>query len=252
MRHILEEAVLTCWQEAQNLALIVAPAAILGPIFVLIAVSSLGVALVTLPVLLVVYLAAYAACVRGAALMQRNLSPDPVEAYRDVLYSSPDVVRVAVPGVLLAAAVAFTVLVVVDEGVMLLAAPVGLLGIGAILVWVTRHAYDLPLVIAHSLPAQEAARGGAQLAEAGMSWTVALMALVASPLLLVALLCWGFAAVVQPAFGGVVFMLALSAWLPLAASVLTTACDWLIEAASGSVAQPAASSTPAADQRPWN
>jgi hypothetical protein len=250
MRQILEEAVLSCWQEAQNLVIIVAPAAIVGPIFVLIAGSSLALALVTLPVFLLVYLAAYAASVRGAALISRNLSPDPVEVYRDVLYCSPDVGRVALPGVLLAAAVVFSLLVLVDQGMVLLAAPVALAGIGAIVFWLTRHAYDLPLVVAHSLPAQEAARGGAQLAEAGMSWTVALMAVVASPLALVALLCWGFSAVVTPAFGGVVFMLALSAWLPLAAFALTTACDWLIEAASGATAQPASPSVPAADQRP--
>jgi hypothetical protein len=253
MRQILEEAVLSCWQEAQNLAIIVAPAALLGPIFVIVAGSSLGLALIMLPVVLLAYLAVYAASIRGAARISHNLSPEPAEVYRDVLFSSPDVARVSIPGVLLAAAAAFAVLVVASEGIGFLAVAMGLVGVGAVLFWLGRHAYDLPLVIAHSLPARQAAQGGAQLAEVGQSWTAALMALVASPLVLVALLCWGFSAVVSPVFGGVVFALAVSAWLPVVAFVLTTACDWLVEAASGSTPQPAPTPAQTAlDQRPWN
>jgi hypothetical protein len=252
MRQILEDAVLSCWQEAQNLAIIVAPAALLGPIFVIVAGSSMGLALIMLPVVLIVYVLAYAASIRGAARISHNLSPDPVEVYRDVLFSSPDIARISIMGVALAGAAVFAVLAVADLGSALLAAAVGLLGVAAIVFWLSRHAYDLPLVIAHSLPAPEAARGGAQLAEVGLSWTAMLMAVMFSPLVLVALLCWGFAAVVSPVFGGVVFALAISAWLPVVAFVLTTACDWLIEAASGTAPQAAPPGQTALDQRPWN
>jgi hypothetical protein len=251
MRQLLEEAVLTCWQEAQNLALVVAPAALLGPIFVIIAGSSLTLAVVTLPVVLLAYLVVYAASIRAASLIAHNLSPDPVEVYHDLLFKAPDVIRIAFPGWLLAAGVAFGVLVVASQGWALLAAAMALGGAGVIGFYFARHAYDLPLIIAHGLPYQQASRGGAQLADAGQQWTVAVLGVSAAPLAVIGLLCLGFSAVVSPVFGGVVFVLVLSAWLPLVAFVMTTSAEHLIDAASGTAPQ-AQRAPSAADQRPWN
>ncbi len=247
MRQILEDAALKYVQEAPNLLIIIAPAAISGPIFVLAAGAGVVPGLVMLPLFLACYLASYAASVRAAAFMTGNLSPDPAEAYRDVFDTSSHVVRAAIPGVLLSGAVAVLALFFAHQGPTWLAGALVPLGAVAVFYWAGRHAYDQPLILAHSLPATEALRGGEQLAGTSLSWTLVLLGALVAPLAVVTLLCLGFSAVLTPTFGGVVFILALAFWLPLPAFALTTACGWLIGASA-----PAPEPEPAPGYRPWN
>ena len=228
MRQILEEAFITCWQEAASLGTMIAPAVLLGPIVVLIASAGLPVALVTLPFLLVVYLAAYAACVRAAGFVQRNLAPDPVLSYQDVLANAPELLRLILPGGLLLAVVTGSAFVINDQGAALVALEVAVLGAGVFLFWWARHAYDQPLLLAYEVEAPEARRVGSLLARGGLSWTLCLVGAVSVPLLLAGLLSWGLAAAVTAPFGGAIFALALALWLPFAAFSLTAACARLV------------------------
>jgi hypothetical protein len=228
MRKILEDALITYRQEASNLLIFVGPAVVVGPIAVLIAASGLPAALAMLPVFLLLYLATYAACVRAAASVLHNLSPDPGMAYLEVLSGAPYVLRAAAPGAALLAGVAGVALVLGDLVAPLLGLAVAWLGGGGVLLWLARHAYDQPLILAHGLRTDDVARAGEQLAEDGFLWTLTLLTVVALPLLLAGLLAWGLAAVVTAPFGAAVFALAVALWLPLPALSLTIACSRLV------------------------
>ena len=187
-------------------------------------------ALAAVPLLLLLYLAAYAACVRATGLIMRNLSPEPGVAYLDTLASSPDLLRVAAPGGVLLAAVTASGLIISDLGVPWLGLQVGLLGVVAFLAWWARHAYDQPLLLAHEIELSEAARVGGQLAQGGLAWTASFIALLCLPLFVAGLISWGLALAIAPLFGGAVFTLALALWLPFAALSLTGASTELVGA----------------------
>ncbi len=217
-------------QEAANLLMLVAPVLVAGPFIVLFAGTGLVASLAAVPLLLLLYLAAYAACVRATGLTMRNLSPDPSAAYLDALASSPDLLRVAAPGGVLLAAVTASGLIISHLGVPWLGLQVGVLGSVAFLVWWARHAYDQPLILVHEVEASEATRVGDQLAEGGLAWTATLLALVSLPLFVAGLISWLLALSVAPLFGGAVFTLALALWLPFAALSLTGASTELVGA----------------------
>ena len=228
MRKILEDALITYRQEASNLLIFVGPAVVVGPIAALIAASGLPTALVMLPVFLLLYLATYAACVRAASSVLHNLSPDPGTAYLEVLGGASEVLRAAAPGAALLAGVAGAALVTGDLVAPLLGLAVAWLGGGGVLLWLARHAYDQPLILAHGMRMDDVARVGEQLAEGGFLWTLTLLTLVGLPLLVAGLLAWALAAAVTVPFGAAVFALAVALWLPLSAFSLTIACSRLI------------------------
>ena len=196
MRDILEDALITYRQEVASLLTLVAPAVLVGPFLVVLAASGLIMALVIVPLLVLLYLATYAACVRAAGFVLRNLAPDPALSYLDVLSASPDLLRVAAPGGILLAVVTACALVISDLAGPLLALQVGLLGFAAFLVWWARHAYDQPLILIHEVEAAEAAQVSAQLARGGLVWTLLLLGAAILPLVVVALLSWGLAAAI--------------------------------------------------------
>ncbi len=228
MRKILEDALITYRQEAANLLIFVGPAVVVGPIAALIAASGLVTALAMLPVFLLLYLATYAACVRAAGSVLNNLSPDAGTAYLEVLGGAPEVLRAAAPGAALLAGVAGGALVLGDLVAPLLGLAVAWLGGGCVLLWLARHAYDQPLILAHGMRTDDVARVGEQLAEDGFLWTLTLLTVVGLPLLVGGLLALGLAAVVTAAFGAAVFALAVALWLPLSAISLTIACSRLV------------------------
>jgi len=230
MRDILEDALITYRQEVASLLTLVAPAVLVGPFLVVLAASGLIMAVVIVPLLVLLYLATYAACVRAAGFVLRNLAPDPALSYLDVLSATPDLLRVAAPGGILLATVTACALVISDMAGPLLALQVGLLGFAAFLVWWARHAYDQPLILIHEVEAEEAAQVSAQLARGGLVWTLLLLGATILPLLVVALLSLGLAAAITPTFGGAVFTLAFALWLPVPALSVTSACTRLVGA----------------------
>ncbi len=221
MREIFEEAAITYYQEAGNLLLIAAPAVVLGPILVLVAGASLPVAVAVVPIFLVLYLVAYAACVRAAGFVLTNLAPDPGRAYLDVALNGRFLLGPVAPAGLLLAAVVDATLVMTHEGAWFMAIPVIVLAFGALILWSARHAYDLPLLVAHDVPAHEVNQIAPQLTRLGESWNLSLVAILAAPLALGALICWGLAALVTAPFGGALFALIVALWLPYPALVLT-------------------------------
>ena len=228
MRKILEDALITYRQEAASLMIFVGPAVVVGPIAALIATTGLSTALAMLPVFLLLYLATYAACVRAASSVLHNLSPDPGTAYLEVLSGAPEVLRAAAPGAALLAGVAGGALVLGDLVAPLLGLAVAWLGGGCVLLWLARHAYDQPLILAHGMRTDDVARVGEQLAEDGFLWTLTLLTVIGLPLLGGGLLALGLAAVVTAPFGAAVFALAVALWLPLSAISLTIACGRLV------------------------
>jgi hypothetical protein len=228
MREILEDAAIIYRHEVESLLIIAAPAAVLGPMGVLIAGTGLRVALAALPIVLLVYLAAYAACVAAARFALGNDDPDPGRSYLEALARAPAVLVAAGPGLLLIGGSIASALVIANEGFRLLALAVVLAGAGGTIWWAARHPYDLPLILAHDARGSEALRAGPQLAERAHEWTRWLLAATGLPLLLALLLSWGLGALIKPAFGAAFFAALLALWLPFAALVLTSACDRLV------------------------
>lgn len=234
MREILEDAAVVYRQEAEGLLIIVSPAIVLGPVLVVVAASGLRAGLAAIPAFLLLYLAAYAACVRAAGLVLSNQQPDPRLAYLSMLRQAQDVVRAAAPLGLLLAVVLASVFFLSDEGFHYLGLAVGLLGAAAAIHWSVRHAYEYQLILVHDLGAKDAREVGRHLAEGRVPLTVAFLTAIGLPLLAAALASWGLAAAVNPAFGGAVLASALALWLPFAALCLTDSCLRLVDRTAAS------------------
>lgn len=228
MRRTLEFAVLTYVQEGPNLLMIAGPALLLAPVLVLIADASLQAALTALPLFLLLYLAAYAACVQATRFVLTNLSPDPGLAYVDLLPAAPHIVRAAAPAGLALAVTFGTAIVLANAGQAELATATGVAGLLAFFLWAARHCFDQTLVLAYGLSGKDAQRLSTRLAERDRARTASLLAALAAPLLPAALLSWALAAAVTPALGGAAFAAALAVWLPLPAIALTHACAELV------------------------
>ncbi len=224
MWQIFEETLTTYRQEWENLLLVVSPALVLCPIAALVAASGLFAAAITLPVLLLLCIVAYAACTRAAVLILSNLTPDPGDAYLSVLVRAKDVLRTGIPSAIILAVVAGVVLGVVRVGGPLVGASACAGGALVVLVWTARHAYDQPLIFVQGLTGREALQVGAQLAREHSTWTMILVMALSSPLVVAALASWGVGAAVAPALGAASFCLAIALWLPLLAVGLTNAC----------------------------
>jgi hypothetical protein len=228
MRQLLEDVLIVYRQEADNLLTIVAPAAILGPVLVIIAAASPAAALVSVPILLLLYLVTYATCVRASGAMLRNLAPDPARSFIDVLISAPSILIVAVAPVLLLTVVMCGALFVAEAGFVPVGAAMGLIGIAVAVHWVTQHPYDYSLLLAFDVGPDQAVRAGSNLAVVARRETTVLLAMLAAPLALVGLIAlWAGIFLGQPAGAGI-FLLAFALWLPFPALALTFGCDRLV------------------------
>jgi hypothetical protein len=228
MRQLLEDVLIVYRQEADNLLTIVAPAAILGPVLVIISAASPSAALVSVPVLLLLYLGTYATCVRASGAMLRNLAPDPMRALIDVLISAPSILIVAIAPILLLTVVMCGAIFVAEAGFILIGAAMGLIGIGAAIHWATQHPYDYSLLLAFDVSPDEAVRAGSNLAIVARRETLVLLAMLAAPLAVVGLISlWAGIFLGQPAGAGI-FLVALALWLPFPAIGLTFGCDRLV------------------------
>jgi hypothetical protein len=88
--------------------------------------------------------------------------------------------------------------------------------------------FELPLILVEGVYAVDALDTTRQLQEDDIAWNRTLLGAVSLPLVVVALLSWGIAALVAPAMGGAVFALAVALWLPLAAFAVSAAClEWM-------------------------
>jgi hypothetical protein len=220
MRQAFEDAAMVYRQEVDGFLTIIAPAALLGPILVIVATADLVAGLVTIPIFLLLYVATYAACLRAGGLVLRSLSPEAGRAYLDALRSGVDLaVTCGAPaGVLLAAGVSSIVLVHNDLGIVALA--LLMLSGAALIEWASRHAYDQALVLAFDAPAAEALRISSLLIDLRPR-TLRLVCLACAPLAAAALVALWLGMVLAPPVGGAVFVLALAFWLPFPALVLT-------------------------------
>ena len=228
MREILEDAAIIYRHEVESLLIIAAPAVVLGPMGVLIAGAGLRIALAVIPIVLLIYLATYAACVSASRLALGNDDPDPGRSYLEALGKAPMLLVAAGPGALLIGGSVASAFIIADEGFRLVALAVVLGGTGAAIWWVARHVYDFPLILAHDAGGSQALRAGPRLADLSEEWTRWLLAAISLPLLLALVLSWGLGAMIKPAFGGAFFAALLALWLPFAALCLTAACDRLV------------------------
>jgi hypothetical protein len=229
MREILEEAAIIYRQEAEDLLFIVAPAAVAGPILVLISAYSTAAAFVCIPLLLGLYFAVYAASVQASSMIMGSRSPEPGPAYMGVLARAADLLRVGLPGGLLVAATWGVAVFVSDAGWPPVALLVGIAGGAAAIAWAARHAFDIPLVVVHDMGANEAGALGGQMTSGPLTGPLTIVLAVSAPLVAVALLGLMLAFLIKPLFAGVFFSIALAAWLPFAALALTFAAERLVD-----------------------
>jgi len=228
MRQLLDDVLIVYRQEADSLLTITAPAAILGPVFVIIAAASPAAALASVPVLLLLYLATYATCVRATGAMLRNLSPEPGRSFLDVVLSTPAVLIVAIAPFLLLTVVMCGALFIAEAGFAPVGAAMGLIGLAVAAHWLTQHPYDYSLLLAFDVGTDEAVRAGGQLAIVARRETLLLLGVLAGPLAAVALVAlWAGIVLGQPAGAGI-FLVALALWLPFPAIALTFGCDRLV------------------------
>ena len=232
MREILEDAAITYRQEAENFLLVASPAIVLGPVLVLMSAAGLKPALISIPLLLILYAAVYAASVRAAGLVLGNAEPEPGASYLGVLQKAQGVVWAAIPGALLAALVWGAYLGIHDLGPPIVLAAVGIAGAAALFHWAARHMYDLPLILCHGVAGADAERVGRGLAARLPEPAPALLIFVAAPILLAVVLTPLLGALVRPAFGSAVFAAAFGLWLPYCALCLSSSCDRLVREAA--------------------
>jgi hypothetical protein len=231
MREILADTLIAYRQEGENVLFIVLPAAILGPVGAIIAWSSPFGAVIAIPLLVAIYLAAFCACIRGASFVQSNLAPEPVDSYLELVPQIRHIVTVTgKPAGGLALALVFATLTSQFASPWL-GLPVAVLGGVAVILWWAKHAYELPLLITHELPAADAVTAGRELLARYPSWTLTLIWALAAPLAIGLLLAWGLALVIAPAFGAAFFAIALACWLPVPAFGLSDVCTRLVDAA---------------------
>ncbi len=228
MREILEDAAIVYRSEAENLLIIPGLAVVLGPICVLIASSGLGAAFLSVPLLMAIYLLTYAVSLRAAYFAFNSESPDPARAFVSTLQRLPSVIVASAPMALLMVAVSISALIVSDEGFPPLAFGVGLLGAVAAMVWMARHAYDLPLIMAYGVGGLDALRAGRNVADTAPRWTVRVFFATVLPLMIGWLISWGLWAAISPAFGAAVFAALAAVWLPFAALSFVNACSRLV------------------------
>jgi hypothetical protein len=229
MRETLEEAAILYRQEAEDLLFIAAPAAVLGPILLLVIAYSTTAAFVCIPLVLLLYFAVYAASVQAASMMMGSRSPEPGPSYTGVLMRAPDLLRIALPGGLLMAATWGICVFISDNGFPPIALLLGIAGGAIALAWVARHIFDVPLVVVHDMGASEAGALGSQMTAGPLSGPLVILLSIAAPLVGVAVLGLALAFVIHPLFAGVLFSIGTAVWLPFAALALVFASERLVD-----------------------
>jgi hypothetical protein len=242
MREILEDAAVLYREELESLQLVVAPALVLGPALVIVASMGLFYALATVPLFLLLYLLTYAAGVHAADDVLHNNEPRPLPTYLIVLERAPELVRLGAPAAVLLAGLVGAALVVSDAGFPLVALLFGLVAAVMVGAWLSKHAYDTPLVMAQGLSAEDVSRIDDTFSREEQTRALALAGAVALPLALVGLVCWGLGAALVPLAGAGIFVIGLALWLPFAALAITQACARLVEETAVPGEQPAAGS----------
>lgn len=217
-------------QEADSLLTIVTATAVLSLILLIVSAMGLTLALAAVPVFILLYLATYALCVQwaGTVSTSRTLGRGR-HAWLELLLRAPSILFAAGPGCLLALLVAAGAVVAGHEGFWYLSILDGLLGLAAGAQWFIRHAYDESLVIVFDAGARDAIEAGERLTDSAHEWTARLIGLLSLPLIIVGLICAGLGVMLAPLAGAAVFVLALTAWLPFAALVVTSACQRLMD-----------------------
>ena len=233
MRDLLEDAVIIYRQDGESLLIVAAPAILLGPILVLIAGAGLVAALVTAPLIALVYVATYAACVRAAGLVASNAEPDALRAYLGTLDRARGVARSSAPVALLFTAVAASALALVGDGHAELGLGIVLAGGLVMGHWASRHAYEQPLILVHGLPWDEAKEVSATLERSDLVRIVSLLGVVSLPLIFAAFISWGLSEAIAPTFGAALFAAAVGLWLPFVALTVTASCERFVDEVEG-------------------
>lgn len=228
MRDILEEAAILYRSELDSFLTFIAPAAGLGLILLIVADTGLMAALVAIPVLLLLYLGTYAACVQRAGLAVAGGSDGP-GAWGELLARAPHILVASAPVTILFSFVASLAVMLSNEGFWYLGAGLGLVAIVAAGRWAKDHVYDQPLIIVYEASASEALETGARLTAETGEWTLRLLSAVFLPLLAAGLLSIAFAWVTVPLVGAAIFLLTVALWMPFGALCLTEACLRLVD-----------------------
>ncbi len=228
MREVLEDAAIVYRYEAESLLMIAGPAVVLGPLCVLLASSGLGAALLSIPLLMTVYLLTYAVSLHAAHLAFGSEAPDPARALFGTLHQLPSVTIAAGPIALGMAAALTSSLDVSDQGFSAMAFGIAVLGAAVAVVWMARHIYDLPLIMAYDVSGLKALRAGRSVADTAPAWTARVFFATVLPLVISWLICWGLWAAISPAFGASVFAALAAVWLPFAALSFVNACTRLV------------------------
>jgi hypothetical protein len=226
MRTILEDSVLIYRQELESLFTLLVPG-ILGPVLLIVAASGLKAALALVPVLLLLYLGTYAGCLTWAGYQLSN-SPPPGPVLLILLRRAPEIVLSAAPVGLLVVAVSACGLVAADRGFAYLSLLAGGAGFFAAAHWLSRHTFELPLVVVYEASARQATETSARLDEEARQWTLRLLMLIGSPVALVGLLSVWLAWAIAPLVGATVFLLALTLWMPFGSLCLVAGCARLL------------------------
>src|SRR3990172_8888446 len=144
MRDLVEDSALIYRQELESLFTLMLPGIILGPVLLIVAAIGLTAGLALVPVLLLLYLGTYAACLNWAGYQLTSSSPPLGPMLLVLLRRAPDIMLSAAPTGLLLAAVSACGLVVADQGFAYLALLGAAAGFFAATHWLLPHAYELP------------------------------------------------------------------------------------------------------------
>ena len=229
VRDLIEEAVILYRTEVDSFLAIITPAAAFGLIMLVVSDMSLTAALVTIPLLFLVYLATYAACVEQAGVLVSGGSRPAGRVWLEVLVRSPQILMAAAPSIAITVIVASCAVVLSHMGFWYLGVAVGLAGAGVGLSWLADHPYDQPLIVVYEAKARDALDTGSQLAAETREWTVRLLAVVFAPVVAGVLISAGLAWTMAPIVGAAIFLLVVAFWLPFAALCLTEACLRLVD-----------------------
>ena len=228
MRDLVEDSALIYRQELESLFTLMLPGIILGPVLLIIAAGGLTAGLALVPVILLLYLGTYAACLNWAGY-QLTSSPPPLGPMLLVLLRrAPDIILSAAPVGILIAAMAACGLVVADQGFAYLALLAAAAAFFTTAHWFSRHTYELPLVVVYGASARQAAEASARLDDDAKQWTMRLLLLIGAPVVIVGLLSVWLAWALAPMAGAAVFLLALTLWMPFGSLCLVAACARLL------------------------
>jgi hypothetical protein len=228
MREILEDSALIYRQELESLFTILVAGVVVGPILLILAATGLKMGLALLPLIFLFYLGLYAANLSWAGYQLANSSSsDPLPLV--LLRRAPDLITSAAPLGMLLVVVSACGIVVADLGFGYLALLAAAAGFFAAVHWLSRHAFELPLVVVYNASARQAAAASAQLDDDGKQWTLRFLITAGAPMIAIGLISAWLAVATVPLVGAAVFLLAMTLWMPFGSLCLVSACARLGE-----------------------